>query len=392
MRIAYFDCFSGISGDMAIGAFLDAGLSFKTLSRELARLKVKGYALKKKKVMRGQISGTKFDCLTRDHGHSHRSIKEISRIINRSSLNKKVKDTAKNIFTNIGSVEARIHGLNPKHDIHLHELGDIDSIIDIVGVAIALDELGIDEIYSSNIDLGRTFINSRHGVLPIPAPAALELLKGMPVEIGAIKAELVTPTGAGILKTLSKGFGQMPRMKITNIGYGAGSKDAPDRPNMLRVIIGEKAEAFKEDKVSVVETNIDDMNPQFFEYLFERLFKAGALDVYTTSIQMKKSRPAFKLSVLVRPADLKAVSDIIFKETTAIGVRFYEAGRFKLERKIVKAKTQYGNLKVKISTSPEGIFTASPEYDDCVKAARNRRAPLKAVYEAAGKAVKRDQK
>ena len=390
MRIAYFDCFSGISGDMAIAAFLDAGLNFNTLSAELKKLKLKGYRLKSSKVMRGSIAGTKFDCIsdTKSHGHEHRSLKEIMSIIGKSALSDRVKSIAKNIFTAIGEAEARIHGIDKKDDLRLHELGDIDSIVDIVGVAIAIDKLGIDEIRASNINMGRTFVRARHGNLPIPGPAALELLKNVPVSISNIDAELVTPTGAGILKALSKSFGEMPRMKISSIGYGAGSHDIEGMPNMLRVMVGEAVSAFETDKVFVVETNIDDMNPQHFEYLFEKLFKEGALDAYTTSIQMKKTRPAFKLTVISEPADLERISSVILKETTTIGLRFYEAGRFKLTRKITKVRTKYGDVRMKFTSGPDSIAKAMPEYEDCARLAREKQVPLRVVYDEARAAAK----
>jgi len=383
MKIAYFDCFSGISGDMAIAAFLDAGLSLDALSKELKKLKVSGYALKKTKVKRGELAGTKFDCIAAGTPHAHRSLKEILAIIDKSRLSGTVKALAKDIFERIGAAEARVHGIAKGKDVHLHELGDIDSIIDIVGIAIAIDALGIDEIYASNINMGRTFVNSKHGILPIPGPATLELLRGVPVTIVKTEAELVTPTGAGILRSTVKSFGEMPLMKISKIGYGAGSRDIEGAPNMLRVIIGESEPSFKRDKVIVVETNIDDMNPQHFEYLFERLFKEGALDVYTTPINMKKSRPAFKLAVLTEPSKLERISEIIFRETTSIGVRFYETGRYKLERKTTKVNTRFGPIDVKLSSGPGGIFTASPEYEECARAARSKGVPLKAVYEEA---------
>ncbi len=386
MKIAYFDCFSGISGDMTLGAFLDAGLSLNTLSRELKKLKISGYELKSSKVMRGALSGTKFDCISKEKGLNHRSLKDIIALIDKSGLDKRVKDVAKKIFLAIGDAEAKAHGVNSKADIHLHELGDIDSIIDIVGAAIAVNELGIDEVHSSNITLGRTFANTKGGVLPIPSPASLELLKGIPTKIVDIERELVTPTGAGILKVLSRNFGEMPQLEISDIGYGAGSKDFGEVPNMLRVIIGERVESFLEDRIFVVETNIDDMNPQNFEYLFEKLLKEGALDVYTTNIQMKKSRPAFKLTVLVNPRDLQSITSAIFSETTTIGLRFYETNRLKLERKIIKVNTKYGNIKVKLSKGPHNIMTVSPEYDECARLAKRKNIPLKVIYEEAKQA------
>lgn len=242
MRIAYFDCFSGISGDMTIAAFLDAGLSINTLSRELKKLKMNGYEIRSRKVKRGTLVGTKFDCIVKKRARKEsRSLKEIFAIIDNGSLKKRVKKTAKDIFANIGVAEAAVHGRRGLNEVHLHELADIDSIIDIVGTAVAVDAMDIDEVRSSAINMGRTFVNTRHGRLPIPAPASLELLRGVPMKISEIEAELVTPTGAGILKTLSKGFGPMPQMKIQAVGYGAGSTIIKDIPNMLRVMIGNLA-------------------------------------------------------------------------------------------------------------------------------------------------------
>lgn len=376
---------------MTIAAFLDAGLKLSVLSRELKKLKIKGYRLRAGKVRRGEIVGTKFDCIaTKDYG-GHRSLKSIISIIDKSSLNSRVKAVAKGIFENIGKAEAKIHGSGKNEIVWLHELGDIDSIIDIVGIAIAVDSLGIDEVYASRVNMGRTFVNTAHGTIPIPAPAALELLKGVPVNILDVDAELVTPTGAGVLKTLSKGFGPMPAMKVSGIGYGAGTKVIEEMPNMLRLIIGTAAGSlFKKDRALVVEANIDDMNPQYFEYIFERLFAAGALDVYSTHIQMKKTRPAYKLTALCEPKDLEKISSVIFGETTTIGVRFYETDRLKLERRIVKAKTKYGEVRVKVSARPGGISTAAPEYDDCRKIAQSKKIPIREVSDRAREAAYED--
>lgn len=388
MKIAYLDCFSGISGDMTIAAFLDAGLKLSVLSDGLKKLKIKGYRLEKSRVRRGEIVGTKFDCIVTKDYSGHRSLKSIISIIDKSSLNSRVKAIAKEMFKNIGKAEAKIHGSGKNETVWLHELGDIDSIVDIVGIAIAIDALGIDEIYASRINMGRTFVNTAHGTLPIPAPAALELSKGMPVNILDVDAELVTPTGAGLLKTLSKGFGAMPAMKVSAIGYGAGTRIIKDIPNMLRIIIGTTdTPSFKEDKVLVVEANIDDMNPQYFEYVFERLFSAGALDVYSTHIQMKKTRPAYKLTVICEPKDLEKISSVIFSETTTIGIRFYKANRFKLERRTVKAKTKYGEVRVKVSAREGRILTVTPEYDDCRRIARSRKVPLREISDRAREAV-----
>lgn len=392
MKIAYFDCFSGISGDMAIGAFLDAGLSFDALSAELGKLRIKGYELKKSRVRRGAIVGTKFDCIVRRTGHGHRSVREILALIDRSGLSARAKATAKKIFENIGAAEARVHGIKAGASVYLHELADIDSIVDIAGIAVAIDKLGIDEVRCSPVTMGRYVVKTAHGNLPIPGPAALELLRDVPVTISNIDAELVTPTGAGIAKTLSKGFGAMPQMSVSSIGYGAGSRDLPGMPNMLRVIIGQAVAPFLSDRVYVVETNIDDMSPQHVEYIYEKLFREGALDVYTTSIQMKKTRPAFKLTAICAEADLEKISSAMFRETTTIGVRFYEAGRFKLARNTVRARTRYGTVDVKVASGPGGIFKMAPEYDHCVKAARQSDVPLRVVCDEAVRAVKRAEK
>lgn len=388
MKILYFDCFSGIAGDMVLGALIDAGLDLNILARDLKKLKIKGYKLKASKVMRKALSGTKLDVIVDRSlsSHSHRSLSEILKLIDDSSLKSAVKDSAKKIFNIIGKAESKIHDIRDKRNLHLHELGDIDSIVDIVAAAIAIDALRIDEVYSSTVSFGRAILDTKGGVLPAPSPASLEILKGVPVKISGVDSELVTPTGAGILKALSKGFGDMPQMKVSEIGYGAGTKEVGEIPNMLRVIIGESAAAFEEDKAFVIETNIDDMNPQNFEYLFEKLLKEGALDVYTTTVQMKKSRPAFKLTVLSDRSKLEKLCFIIFSETTSIGVRYYEVERFKLRRRIVKVDTRYGNIKVKLSKGPDGILTVSPEYDDCVKLARTSAVPLKKIYEAAKRA------
>jgi hypothetical protein len=389
MKILYFDCFSGIAGDMVLGALIDSGLDIDIISKGLKKLKIKGYEIKAAKVMRKALSGTSFKVIVKGsmRTHSHRPLAEILKLIDDSSLDSAVKENAKKIFNIIGDAESKVHGISNRKMLHLHELGDIDSIIDIVGTAIAIDALGIDEIYSSPVNFGRTILDTKGGVLPSPSPASLEILKGVPVKVSGIDSELATPTGAGILKALSNGFGDMPQIKVSSIGYGAGTKELGEIPNMLRVIIGESAAVFERDKTFVIETNIDDMNPQNFEYLFEKLLKEGALDAYTTTVQMKKSRPAFKLTVLSDRSKLEKLCSIIFNETTSIGIRYYEVDRFKLRRKMVNVRTKYGNIKVKISKGPDDILTASPEYEECAKAARTKRVPLRRVYDEARKAV-----
>jgi uncharacterized protein (TIGR00299 family) protein len=389
VKIAYFDCFSGISGDMTVAAFLDAGLPLSVLKDGLDKLGVGGYEIARRKVRRGAISGIQFECRRSKVGaHGHRTLKDIRSIIGRSALSRRVKETSGKIFDNIASAEAKVHGCRGTKSVYLHELGDIDSIVDIVGSSIAMEAMGIDEARSSPVMMGRTIARTAHGAIPIPAPAAIEMLKGVPVQMSTAEAELVTPTGAGILKTVVSGFGPMPPMEISSIGYGAGSREIEGLPNMLRVVLGESRAPAGLSRVKVVEANIDDMNPQYFEYAEERLFDAGALDVYVTPIQMKRSRPAFKLTAICREPDLKDVSDTIFRETTTIGVRFYDAGRYELDRKIEKARTGFGAVRVKVSRGSNGMRTVSPEYRDCRRIAAARGVPLKTVYDAARSAVR----
>jgi len=389
MRIAYFDCFSGISGDMALGAFIDAGLSFKALSSELAKLKIKNYRLTRSKVFRGGICGTGFRCVAGKSAHS-RPLGEILSIIKSSSLCSRVKNTAIRIFESIGAAEAKVHGVKDGNDIRLHELGSVDSIVDIVGASIALNEFGIDGVYASPVTTGRGSVMTAHGRLPVPAPAALELLRDIPVNMTGAGHELVTPTGAAIIKALAKSFGDPPGMKVDLIGYGAGSRDeAGGLPNMLRLVVGESTGTFVKDSVCVIETNIDDMNPQVFGHLFERLFKKGALDVYVTNVHMKKSRPGFKLTVLAEHKDRDIIASVIFSETTTIGLRYHEAGRLKLMREKVNVSILGGDVGVKISKGPGGILTTYPEYDECARIARRSGVPLKTVIDEARTAVGR---
>ena len=374
---------------MALGALIDAGLKFSTLAKELKKLRVPGYSLRKSRVRRGSLAGTKFDCVAPSGEHNHRTLKNIYALIGRSGLSGRVKARARHIFENIAASEARVHGRSDGRAVYLHELGSLDSIIDIVGIAIALDELGIDEVYASNVKTGTGHVRCAHGSLPVPAPATLDLLRGARVMFSGVNAELVTPTGAGILKALAKGFGTMPTMKVDAIGYGAGSREIDEMPNMLRVVIGEGEPAFEEDTVLVVETNIDDMNPQHLGYVFDKLFKAGALDVYSTPIQMKKTRPAFTLSVICDPTRLRSISRVMLRETTTTGVRFYPVGRHKLARRMVSVKTKYGAVAVKLATGPGGIRKVIPEYDDCARMAGKKDVPIAAIYDEVKRAVGR---
>ncbi|MEW5924401.1 MAG: nickel pincer cofactor biosynthesis protein LarC [Candidatus Zixiibacteriota bacterium] len=385
MKAVYFDCFAGISGDMTLGALVDAGLDIEKLKAELIKLNLKGYSIGAEKVVKNGITGTKIN-IEIEEQNAHRHLKHINEIIDNSSLDDDIKQTGKKIFFRLAEAEAKIHNTIIEK-IHFHEVGAIDAIIDIVGAVIGIKLLGIKKVYASRIHVGRGFVECRHGKIPLPAPATAELLKGVPVYSTGIEGELTTPTGAAIITTLAESFGNMPVMNIRQIGYGAGTSDR-EIPNMLRVMIGEVVESdYETDTVTIVETNIDDMNPEFYEYVSEKLLKLGALDVYTSPIYMKKSRPATLLSVIVDNDKIDNILSVIFSETTTIGVRMHHAERMKLHREIVTASTKYGDVRVKISKYKDQVKNIAPEYDDCKKIAAEKNIPLKDIYDAAKKAV-----
>ena len=376
-KIAYFDCCSGISGDMVLGALIDCGLDIKMLRKELAKLDLKDYAVSAAKDERHHIVGTNLSVRFKESKH-HRTFKDIKTLISRSRLTQRVKDLSISIFANLAKAEAKIHGCKPD-DVHFHEVGAIDSIVDIVGTAIGVEHLGIEKVYASPLPLGTGWVNTSHGRMPVPAPATLELLTGVPTAKSFVRAELTTPTGAAIIKTLAENFGSMPEMKIAKTGYGIGDKDFKEIPNILRINLGEVSSG--SEKLLVLETNIDDMNPQIYDYLMSRLFKKGALDVFLVPIQMKKGRPAILLKVL-SPANKKdALMDTIFKETTTIGIRSYEVDRYCLERSIKEVSTPYGKVKVKISQKGGEAINIQPEYEDCKKIAEKKNLSLKDVID-----------
>ncbi|HDN80528.1 MAG TPA: nickel pincer cofactor biosynthesis protein LarC [Chloroflexi bacterium] len=389
MKIAYFDCFSGISGNMVLGALLDLGLELGALKEALAGLEVSGYEIEARKVLKRHIAGTLVDVKVQEEG-VERHLDDILEIIEKSALPEDVKETCGRIFTRLAEAEARVHRVDIK-DIHFHEVGGIDAIVDVVGSVVGLKLLGIEEVYSSPLHLGRGFVECAHGKLPVPAPATLELVKGVPVYGRDIEAELVTPTGAAIITTLARGFGPSPAMEIEAIGYGAGHKDLPI-PNLLRVSIGRTRRpeegGYEEDVVIVVEANIDDMNPELYEHVMDKLFEKGALDVFLTPIQMKKNRPAVKLSAIVREADLSGVLDAFFDETTTLGVRLYEVRRKKLSREATVVETKYGKISVKVGKLGSIVKNISPEYEDCRRIASQLGIPLKEVYEEARRAAR----
>lgn len=451
MRVAFFDCFAGISGDMILGALIDLGLPVDLLEQELRKLPLDGYRLEVSQVNKLGVTATKFDVFLvkegeerladgayqevphhhhghhhehdhhhhnhthshdHDHGHhhEHRALSDILALIDRSTLDPVVKSLAARIFRRLGDAEAKVHGV-PVESIHFHEVGATDAIVDVVGCAIGLHYLGIDAVYASPVHLGQGMVKMAHGLYPIPGPATANLLVGVPTYQTDLKGELTTPTGAAVLTAVAKGYGPMPPLTISGVGYGAGTKDR-SIPNVLRVVLGEPAApdhsaegknmgttpqqhaaptepgGYHSGQAVMIETNIDDMNPQFYDHLFERLTEAGAMDIYLNQVQMKKNRPATVLHVLTAPSRLDGVLSVIFTETTTIGVRTYEVTKRMLQREIHTVETEYGAIRVKLSRLGGQIVNVKPEYDDCRAAALAAHVPLKLVDERARAAVR----
>lgn len=383
MRAAYFDCFSGISGDMVLAALVDVGWPVKELEKELNKLDLSNYHIEAERVAKQGIASTRIKIRIKEE-KKERTLRDILGILDKSKLEEEIKERSRAIFIRLAGVEAKIHTKSPQ-EIHFHELGGLDTIIDVVGAVAGMKCLGIDKVYSSPLPLGKGFLKCSHGILPVPAPATLELLKGIPVYGSNIEAELITPTGAVIISTLAENFGQMPPMKIDNIGYGAGQRDLPI-PNLLRVSIGVLKKAYEEDAVSLVQTNIDDMNPEFYEHIADRLFNEGALDVFLTPIQMKKTRPATMLSVITDEEKIERMLEVIFDETTTLGVRISKIKRRKLNRESRKVATKYGKIEVKIGKLDGIVKNISPSYEECRKIATHLNIPLKNVYQEAKQA------
>jgi len=387
VKIIYFDCFSGISGDMILGALTDAGLDIAELDAELAKLNVPGFKISSEKAIRNSITGTKFNVEVSKDNQPKRHLQDIIEIIDKSTLDDAIKEQSKKAFTGLAKVEAGIHGESIEN-IHFHEVGALDSIVDVIGAFIGIKKLGIEAVYSSQVHLGTGFINSQHGRLPIPAPATLSMLKEVPVYSTGINAELTTPTGAAILVTLTTAFGNMPRMKVDKIGYGAGKREL-EIPNMLRVYIGQTSDSkYIEEDLVLVETNIDDMNPEFFDYVSGTMLEKGALDVFMTPIYMKKNRPATMLSVLAGPEKLDEIMSVIFSETTTLGVRVNRIERKCLSREFIQVETKYGQIKVKVSKIEDDVKNITPEYEDCKAAALKSGAPLKDIYDEVKRAAR----
>jgi pyridinium-3,5-bisthiocarboxylic acid mononucleotide nickel chelatase len=376
LKIAYFDCPTGFSGNMILASLLDAGLKIETLKHELKKLKMSGYQLKMTKVIKKGMAAKYLDVIVTSH--EHRTIHDIYKLIDKSRLSSKIKSTSKRIFERLYAAEVKVHG----GGAHLHEVSGTDAIVDIVGSVIAFDKMGIAEIYCSPVPFGHGRIEHSHGYLPNPAPATSQLLKGATIYRKDIKGELVTPTGAAIMTTLAKSFDDMPRLKIDKMGLGAGFFDLTEA-NILRIFIGETASNFEQDLVVAIETNIDNMNPELYSHVINRLMHSGALDAYITNISMKKGRPGVLLTVLSPVDDKNRLIDRIFDETTTLGVRTYLIRREKLTRTIDKVRTKYGIVRVKTGKTGDTIKNIAPEYEDCARLSLKNRVPLKSVYDAA---------
>jgi len=385
MKIAYFDCFSGASGDMILGALIDAGLSARRLKEELKKLRIPTIRLEAKKVLKAGISATQV-IVGGNEKRSHRTLKEILRIVERSGVDAGVKGKSEEIFKRIASVEAKIHRI-PMEEIHFHELGGLDSVVDIVGAVWGLQQLGIERIHVSKVNVGTGFVKCEHGILPVPAPATLSLMEGKPIYSSGVERELLTPTGAAILTTLGSEFGPIPPIRVEKIGCGAGRDDLP-HPNLLRLIIGTLASTSRNEKVVVIETNIDDMNPQFYDYLIQKLLALEVLDVFITPILMKKNRPGHLLTVICRSEKLLSVTDFLFRETTTLGLRWREEERAKADREIRNIQTQYGKIHLKLGRWGGNIVNISPEYEDCKRLALEKGVPLKDIFQEAKKMAK----
>jgi len=408
MKIAYFDCFSGISGDMILGALIDAGLDPELLRKELAKLDLHGVEVDFQPTSKHAIAAIQAEVRLSDtpispehehhieldadqaphqhghgheHGGGHHHLKDILSLIGASNLDAEVRDTSARIFERLANAEAQVHGAPPAQ-VHLHEVGAIDAVVDVVGAVVGLHLLGVDRIFSSPLRFGTGFVRCAHGRYPVPVPGVLALCADIPCEQTDVHSELVTPTGAAIITTIASSFGPAPSFRQTAVGYGAGRRDLDELPNLLRLRIGETDLELERDRMVMLEANIDDMTPEIYGYLFEQLLAKGAKDVYITPVQMKKGRPGNLLSVLTDEGLLDAMITMVFAETTTIGVRHHAVERRKLQRSIGTVSTPYGSVRVKICHF-DGQHRVTPEYDDCARLAQQRQVPILSVYAAA---------
>ncbi|HHL39813.1 MAG TPA: nickel pincer cofactor biosynthesis protein LarC [Deltaproteobacteria bacterium] len=389
MKVLYFDCICGISGDMTLGALVDLGVDLRWLESELGRLPLGGYGLRAERQHRHGIGGTRLHVDISETRH-HRTFAVIREMIEGSALADDVKELALRIFRTLAEAEARVHGVDVE-EVHFHEVGAVDSIVDIVGAALCLRRLAPERVTASPLPLGTGFIDAAHGRMPVPAPASLEILRGVPTAPSDIRFELTTPTGAAIIKTVADGFGPLPPMTIGKSGYGVGSRDFAEAPNVLRVIEGELRDGGRRtERLTVIETNVDDMSPEAAGYLMERLLSAGALDVFFTAVQMKKNRPGLLVTVLAEEHGVRELTEIIFSESTTLGVRTRTVERISLPRKTVKVETPYGTVRVKAVERDGRFVDGRPEFEDCRAAAAAAGAPLVVVMDAAREAARRE--
>lgn len=388
MRQAYLDGSSGISGDMFLGALLDAGFDAHRLLEELKKLSLGFYKLKRTRAPRGGIWGTRWEVEVAGEQPA-RKLADIEELIGKATLSDAVKSRALKIFRRLAAAEGKIHN-QPPGEVHFHEVGAVDAIIDIVGACVGLEALEISELVSSPLNVGGGRVEAEHGSLPVPAPATAELLQGIPVYSSGVEGELVTPTGAAIISTLAASFGPLPSFKIERIGYGAGAKEFPKHANVARLFLGERLAAVKaetgrpgDELVSIIEANLDDMSPQLYGYLVDQALAAGALDVTCSSVQMKKNRPGLQVTILTTPEKADALAQLVFEQTTTIGLRIYEARRKVLEREHVEVETPYGKVRMKVAKREGKVMNAAPEFDDCEKLAIEKAVSLKQVMMAA---------
>jgi hypothetical protein len=387
MKTAYLDAFSGLSGDMIVGAILDCGADFGEFDRAIKTIPLAGYRLSTRRKVLSGISALKFDVEVTEP-QPERHFGEIRALIDASQLSATVKHRAISIFEALAQAEAKIHDTTPDR-VHFHEVGAVDSIIDIVGTAWGLDHFGVGDVIVSPLPMGNGFARSQHGVIPVPAPATAELLKGFPLKIGDGAHEMVTPTGAAVVRALARPAAIPLAFAVEKIGYGAGSRELEDRPNVLRLMLGSERAAFDSDEMIEFSANIDDLSPQIYDHLMNRLFDAGARDVTLTPTMMKKGRPAVTLGVIAEAADREALAEIIFAETSTIGLRFHGVERLKLRREIHEVETRWGKVRVKTSSANGGApITISPEYDDCRRIAAEHKVPLRIVMDEARDAAR----
>ena len=379
MKVAYFDCFAGISGDMTLGALVDAGLSFAALKSELDKLSVREFTLSQRRVEKHGIAGTKIDVNARE-GHVHRHLKDVLEIIDNSAISASAKEKTARVFQKLAEAEAKIHNTTIEA-VHFHEVGAVDAIVDVVGAIVGLELLGIEAIYASKFRFGSGHTRGAHGAMPVPVPAVVEMTKGFPTERTDIPYELVTPTGAALLTALASNIGETIQLRTESTGYGAGTRDVEQVPNLLRVEIGELVTDTQTDTPVLLETNIDDMTPEIYGYLIERLLEAGARDAFLTPVIMKKGRPGIQLTVLADPNKETELTELIFSETTTLGIRRLPVQRHILERRTDTVQTPYGPIRVKIADIG-GKQRITPEYDDCARIAREQQVPILDVYKS----------